>query len=1012
MASAPAQWKKRARSRWRGGRVIEWLEARLHLTGTGNLVFDDEFNQAVGTQPSTAVWSPYLPTDPNNGAVVYTNSTSTLSVVSDPQATDGRALAMTMIPQSNGTFDSSEISTQIDPIGDSLEYGEVSARIKLPSATGAAGIWPAFWMLGSDISTPENNNTTPWPLCGEIDIVENKGSTPGQAQGSLHAGSVSDQPDYNPTGVYNLAAGQAFSSAYHIFSINWTPTTISFAVDGNVYETQNISSSGVPSDDVGRFQHPFFIILDMCEGGSFAGGNNGTQYTVTSPTTMYVDYVRVSGYQITSNPNTLPQSPTFFDLDVNTPTLGGSSNFDGLAWIENGSGYGINAGTTTDQFNFASQTVSGNVTIVAEVNTISNTANSASAGIMIRDSTAPNGSYAYEFLTPSNNVSGEGASFNYRNGDGTAALNDSTVAGVSTPEWFELVRSGNTFTAYYSSNGSTWTQNGASETISMNSTVNVGLAVSSDTNSALNTAIFTHVSVLPAAWSDSDIGSPDAPGSASYNASSGQWTVGGGGADIFGTSDQFNLASTSLTGDGNVMAEVLQIGNSNAWAKAGVMFRNDTTAGSEYATIDVTPTSGVTFQWRSTTGGNVTSADAVTVGGVSTPYWVELSRTGNVFSAYYSPNGSSWTQIGSPETIAMNSTVLAGLAVTSHDNATLTQANFANVAVNSNVAVQTGGNLALNFSAAASTISASANGGSVLVNALGNAIQFNGVTSVTANFNPGSAGTLGLEGTLSGPLTFNGEGTADTINVANGEVTLPAAANGSGGQAITLGAIAVGTGAEFVLADADTPADQTSLSVNSLSLSDGTLDVGNNVLTVNYAAGSDPNAQIRSYLTTGYNGGAWNGMGIISSTVAAEDASQSKLDYAVGYADGADELANVPSGEIEIKPALAGDMKLQGTVNFGDFQILAQYFGQSGGWDEGNFNYGSAITFGDFQLLAQDFGQTASLNGGNAQGIAAASALGSSPGATVNQAAGSDITSAVLAGNSSPFSDQLLELEW
>ncbi|HUB24143.1 MAG TPA: PEP-CTERM sorting domain-containing protein, partial [Tepidisphaeraceae bacterium] len=120
-----------------------------------------------------------------------------------------------------------------------------------------------------------------------------------------------------------------------------------------------------------------------------------------------------------------------------------------------------------------------------------------------------------------------------------------------------------------------------------------------------------------------------------------------------------------------------------------------------------------------------------------------------------------------------------------------------------------------------------------------------------------------------------------------------------------------------------------------------------------------------SYLTTGYNGGRWNGPGIDSSAVASLNASQSALVYSVGFADGADGLTSVPSGEIEIMPTLAGDAKLQGNVVFGDFQVLAEYFGASGGWDEGNFTYGPTIDFCDFQLLAQNFGaDSTALTGG------------------------------------------------
>jgi hypothetical protein len=148
---------------------------------------------------------------------------------------------------------------------------------------------------------------------------------------------------------------------------------------------------------------------------------------------------------------------------------------------------------------------------------------------------------------------------------------------------------------------------------------------------------------------------------------------------------------------------------------------------------------------------------------------------------------------------------------------------------------------------------------------------------------------------------------------------------------------------------------QTALTINNGS----TVDLTNNTFFVNYGAGPDPISAIASYLTTGYASDKWTGIGIVSSTVANLNATQSQLIYDVGYADGADGIVNgLTSGQIEIMPTLAGDAKLQGNVVFGDFQVLAQYFGKSGGWDEGNFTYGATIDFGDFQQLAQDFGAT------------------------------------------------------
>jgi hypothetical protein len=139
--------------------------------------------------------------------------------------------------------------------------------------------------------------------------------------------------------------------------------------------------------------------------------------------------------------------------------------------------------------------------------------------------------------------------------------------------------------------------------------------------------------------------------------------------------------------------------------------------------------------------------------------------------------------------------------------------------------------------------------------------------------------------------------------------------------------------------------------VGKLSIADGGQVNLNSALLIDYSVGADPISMIQDYLASGE---------INSSTVAALKAGQSALIYAIGSADGADGIVSgLSSGQIEIMPALAGDAKLQGDVVFADFQLLAEYFGESGGWDQGNFNYGPSINFGDFQLLAQNFGANA-----------------------------------------------------
>ncbi len=102
---------------------------------------------------------------------------------------------------------------------------------------------------------------------------------------------------------------------------------------------------------------------------------------------------------------------------------------------------------------------------------------------------------------------------------------------------------------------------------------------------------------LPGGWSSTDIGSPGLAGSSSYAA--GTWTVRGSGADIWGTSDQFQFAyNNAVTNYSVIVARVTAQDNTHAWAKAGVMFRDSTAADSMFAMAVATPGNGVSFQWR------------------------------------------------------------------------------------------------------------------------------------------------------------------------------------------------------------------------------------------------------------------------------------------------------------------------------------------------------------------------------------------------------------------------------
>ncbi len=180
---------------------------------------------------------------------------------------------------------------------------------------------------------------------------------------------------------------------------------------------------------------------------------------------------------------------------------------------------------------------------------------------------------------------------------------------------------------------------------------------------------------LPSGWSAADVGAVAAAGSASVLGDT--WTVTGSGADIWGTTDSFQFAAQTLSGNGTIVARVASLQNTNPWAKAGVMVRESTTAGSRHAFCCVTSGNGVAFQRRSTTDG----ASAHTAGSTaSAPRWVKLVRSGNVLTGYESANGTTWTKVGAV-TIALGSSARFGLAVTSHANSALATATFDNVSV-------------------------------------------------------------------------------------------------------------------------------------------------------------------------------------------------------------------------------------------------------------------------------------------------------------------------------------------
>ncbi|MGA9779850.1 MAG: beta-galactosidase GalA [Verrucomicrobiia bacterium] len=172
---------------------------------------------------------------------------------------------------------------------------------------------------------------------------------------------------------------------------------------------------------------------------------------------------------------------------------------------------------------------------------------------------------------------------------------------------------------------------------------------------------------LPPQFTSADIGAVGLPGSASY--CNGQFTMAGSGADIWGTADafQFVYIYVPVSTNCDIRAQVLSVQNTSGNAKGAVMIRQSLAANSSHAMADVEPSAGIEFIWRNSTG---TSAASSVVSGTA-PNWVRLTRTNNTFAAYWSPDGNTWTQIGSPTNISMTVGAYIGLAVCAHNNTAL-----------------------------------------------------------------------------------------------------------------------------------------------------------------------------------------------------------------------------------------------------------------------------------------------------------------------------------------------------
>lgn len=240
------------------------------------LTWSDEFNDPTpDNRPDPSKWVYDLGHGENGwGNNELQNYTDKVENASYAEYEGRSCLKITATKTENG-YESARIKTQGRF---AQQYGRFEACMKLPYGKG---YWPAFWLLGSDI------DQNPWPACGEIDIMENKGYQPNIVSSALHFPGHSGS---NPIIYFYGYEDKRFDTDFHLFAIEWDEEKIDFFVDNVLYK--RVKAKDV-TDGEWVYSHsnkPFFILLNLAVGGNFGGNpNNNTEF----PQSVYIDYVRV-----------------------------------------------------------------------------------------------------------------------------------------------------------------------------------------------------------------------------------------------------------------------------------------------------------------------------------------------------------------------------------------------------------------------------------------------------------------------------------------------------------------------------------------------------------------------------------------------------------------------------------------------------------------------------------------------------------------------------------------------
>lgn len=228
----------------------------------------DGFDGAAGSRPNSHFWNYEYghPGAANNEMQTYTDSPENIHL-------DGSGNLVIQAQRTANGYTSGRLNTRgkVD-----MPYGTTSARIKFPSGKG---IWPAFWLLGS------NFDTVGWPECGEVDIMElvNTGTT-------YHVSLQGPPPnsDFSHRDAVTAKGEIAdLTTDFHEYWVDRRPNRITIGVDGTTLAV--FTPASLPSYAKWVFEQPMFAVLNVAVGGDWPGAPDDS---TSFPATMLVDWFR------------------------------------------------------------------------------------------------------------------------------------------------------------------------------------------------------------------------------------------------------------------------------------------------------------------------------------------------------------------------------------------------------------------------------------------------------------------------------------------------------------------------------------------------------------------------------------------------------------------------------------------------------------------------------------------------------------------------------------------------